>query len=92
MPKIKSVLCIYASAVLTVLASGGCNQQQPAPEKACEIIDHGNGVHFFCCEGAKFGRALSEFRRTHPNIQTISGNDGVMPYGKTYGFWVITND
>lgn len=59
--------------------------------KIVNPLDYGNWVYYFPVNGAKFGNALSVFRKYNPELTILavtSDSEGV--YGITQGYWVVT--
>jgi hypothetical protein len=82
--------------LLSLLALVSCNDPTaPLPKEypASTPSDHGNGVYYFHCTGAKFAKSLGDFKASRPELEIVSicGN-GTGPYGTDIGYFVVTSE
>jgi hypothetical protein len=94
----KPLVAILLAAL--VLSTAACDLAkrggQPLPEKQAQLsgtelpLTYGNGVLYFACNEAVFGRSLSAYLASRPDqrVAAISGND-TGNYGSTLGYFVI---
>jgi hypothetical protein len=82
--------------ILGLMMSCGKDAVNNAPlssnsQSAEVVIEYGNGVYYFDCTSSKFGKTLSNFISSHPELEVsaLSG-EGVSGYGEDRGYWVIT--
>jgi hypothetical protein len=58
-----------------------------------KVIDHGNGVFYFNNIRSSFGNTLSNFIKTHPNLELVSiAGNGTGASGVELGYFVVFKD
>jgi hypothetical protein len=86
---------VLAIAILAVALFTACDPVASDPEAISKVtvmtpLNYGNGVYYFPCWEAQFGKSLSDFIDRNPNLEFVSmaPNDRVS-HGYTTGYFVV---
>ncbi|MBI1957285.1 MAG: hypothetical protein HYS44_02405 [Candidatus Niyogibacteria bacterium] len=85
-----AALMFIALFFLTACNPNRASESENIGKAGCLPLNYEYGVLYFPCNEAKFGNALSQFKKQNPGteIEAMTGN-GAGAYGENVGYFVV---